>query len=385
MNKNSKLLSLTVAILFVIGISCEYSAEETQKDLIQKTTNSNELIGTSDYDDAVGGNRTSTSEVKPVFNFAIKEVTIASGSSSTYTQAVTETGKLKGDDRSIIYSTDAPSIATVTSAGVVTLKTKGTVTITAMKIASAGYEQKTASYVIYHEIKPVNKFELKQEIDRAISAHGSTVDLNYIDTSLVQDMNLLFYNMRAFNGKIDKWNTSAVTDMSNMFNEAKAFNQYIGNWDVRAVENMAHMFNGAKAFNQDIGGWNVGAVTNMSSMFNKAEAFNQDIGGWNVGTVTNMSYMFKEAKIFNQDIGRWNVGAVTNMSSMFNKAGAFNQDIGRWNVGAVADMIFMFMYATKFDQNLSAWGKYVNGRTVNMSFMFLYSGVTTPPVWANGR
>ncbi len=330
MNKITKLLSLTIAVLFITGISCEYPQEDIEEKLTQESTNKSYIVNDDTIGGSESGNKDTDSTNTPVntddessndgtsdnadsgdesgntpalevtpheFNFIIKEVTIAWSASKDFEQVVRETGKPEGDKRSIIYSATPSSMATVTSAGKVKLNMKGTVTITATKTAFAGYEKKTASYVIYNQIKLVNKIELKQEIDRAISVHGNTVDLNYIDTSAVQDMSLLFYNMSAFNGKIDKWNTGAATTMSHMFDKAEAFNQDIGNWDVSAVTDMSSMFSKAKAFNQDISRWDVSAVTNMRGMFNIAKAFNQDISRWNVGAATNINFMFFQSGV----------------------------------------------------------------------------------------
>ncbi|MCF8225000.1 MAG: BspA family leucine-rich repeat surface protein [Bacteroidales bacterium] len=126
--------------------------------------------------------------------------------------------------------------------------------------------------------------------------------------------------------------TSLVTEMDSLFYRMDDFNQDIGSWDVSSVTDMCHMFNYAASFNQDIGAWNVSNVTDMSHMFYDADAFNQDIEAWDVGRVTKMDYMFSFATTFNKDIGLWDVGNVTDMSAMFRAAKSFNQDISIWCV-----------------------------------------------------
>ena len=91
--------------------------------------------------------------------------------------------------------------------------------------------------------------------------------------------------------------TSLVTEMDSLFFEMEDFNQDIGNWDVSNVTNMSGMFGvdkehlidyGSISFNQDIGSWDVSNVTDMSGMF-RGSLFNQDISSWDVSIVTNMS------------------------------------------------------------------------------------------------
>ena len=76
--------------------------------------------------------------------------------------------------------------------------------------------------------------------------------------------------------------TSLVTEMDSLFFQGATFDQDIGNWDVSSVTDMTSMFNSAFAFNQDIGNWDVSAVTDMNNMFFDADLFNQNIGNWDV-------------------------------------------------------------------------------------------------------
>jgi surface protein len=184
---------------------------------------------------------------------------------------------------------------------------------------------------------------------------GTTpIPFNNIVTTLVTNMNQLFYLASSFNQPISSWDVSNVVDMSGMFGST-AFNQPLGSWDVSNVTTMGNMFLNASIFNQPIGNWNVINVTNMFGMFKRASAFNQPINSWNVGNVTNMSQMFFYATIFNQPISSWNVSGVTNMNSMFYQATSFNQNIGSWNVSNVMDMFGMFYNATAFNQSIGNW------------------------------
>jgi len=200
------------------------------------------------------------------------------------------------------------------------------------------------------------------------------------DVSNVRSMRLMFRGAHDFNQPIGDWNVSAVEDMREMFYYAVSFNQPIGNWDVSNVRSMTYMFYSASSFNQPIGNWNVSNVSNMHSMFRYAHYFNLPIGNWDVSNVRSMNKMFYYASNFNQHIGDWNVSAVedmrdmfyyaisfnkpigdwnvsnvSEMSSMFGNASSFNQPIGDWNVSNVRSMAAMFSYATNFDKDLSKW------------------------------
>ena len=139
---------------------------------------------------------------------------------------------------------------------------------------------------------------------------GQPVPFNNIVTTLMTDMNGMFYNATTFNQPIDSWDTQNVTNMNSVFYLASVFNQPIGSWDTSKVTNMSNMFNFARVFNLSIGSWNTSNVTNMSQMFTSASAFNQNIGSWNTSNVTAMNEMFYSASVFNQNISGWNVANV---------------------------------------------------------------------------
>ena len=58
-------------------------------------------------------------------------------------------------------------------------------------------------------VKPETKSELQKIINETIEKYGPNCDLNFIDTSKIRDMSLLFYKSN-FNGDISKWNVSNI-------------------------------------------------------------------------------------------------------------------------------------------------------------------------------
>lgn len=113
-------------------------------------------------------------------------------------------------------------------------------------------------------ITPTTKEELKEIIEETIEKQGLNCNLNFIDVSLIEDMNWLFA-YSSFNGDISKWDTSNVKNMEGMFYHSK-FNGDISNWDVSSVVNMSFMFS-ESIFNGDISKWDVSSVVNMRGMF----------------------------------------------------------------------------------------------------------------------
>jgi surface protein len=166
-------------------------------------------------------------------------------------------------------------------------------------------------------------------------SQSSPVLFNNIVTTLMTDMNGMFYNATTFNQPIGSWDTSSVTHMGYMFRNASAFNQPIGSWNTSNVTDMIGMFLNASVFNQPIGSWDTSKVTRMYAMFYYASAFNQNIGSWDTSSVTDMSGMFTGTAAFNQPIGSWDTSKVTTMSEMFYSASVFNQNISGWNVASV--------------------------------------------------
>lgn len=85
-----------------------------------------------------------------------------------------------------------------------------------------------------------------------------------------------------FFGPIETWNTSMVTNMEGLFYGCDNFNGDLSLWDVSNVTNMKNMFFGCKNFTSDLSRWDVRKVTTMEGMFNGCVKFNSDLSRWNV-------------------------------------------------------------------------------------------------------
>ena len=92
------------------------------------------------------------------------------------------------------------------------------------------------------KVQPKNKIQLKQLVDYAFK--HNIYDLNFIDTSKITDMSLLFINCM-HNFDVSSWDVSNVTDMNHMFYKCNVFiGKGLENWDVSNVKARSNIFNG---------------------------------------------------------------------------------------------------------------------------------------------
>ena len=121
---------------------------------------------------------------------------------------------------------------------------------------------------VLDKVQPKNKKQLKQLIDYAFK--HNIYDLNFIDTSKITDMTLLFSKCN-YNIDISRWDMSNVRSMSYMFYHCKNFNCDLSKWDVSNVTNMDNMFDGCKKFNCDLSDWDISNITRLKNMFGSCD------------------------------------------------------------------------------------------------------------------
>ena len=103
------------------------------------------------------------------------------------------------------------------------------------------------------KVQPKNKKELVKIIEDTIKKEGYNCNLNFIDTSFIEDMSYLFSNSK-FNGDISGWDVSNVDNMRGMFLNSE-FNGEISKWNIHNVFDMTFMFMNSK-FSNSISKWN---------------------------------------------------------------------------------------------------------------------------------
>ena len=117
----------------------------------------------------------------------------------------------------------------------------------------------------FDKVQPKTKEQLKQLINYAFK--HDIYDLNFIDTSEITDMSMLF-RYSDYNFDVSDWDVSNVTDMNNMFYCCNNFDCDLSNWDVSNVTNMRGMFNSCFEFTgKGLENWNVSKVKDMKDMF----------------------------------------------------------------------------------------------------------------------
>ena len=258
--------------------------------------------------------------------------------------------------------------------------------------------------------KPVNRDALKTAFNLASSNSANALlqygEVNLWDTSLITDMNNLYYYNNSFalgwgwfNPDISNWDVSNVTNMRYMFYSSKGFNININGWDVSKVKDMYQMFGSCTWFNQPLDEWDVSQVTDMRNMFSYATDFNQNLRDWDVQPNTTLYYMFNGAtrmtnnhatantpiysyfkQIFKpdtkdklkvaigywdsinaytvsnyKDITTWDTSLLTDISWLFADNTTFNGDISGWDVSNVTNMTKTFYKSTNFNKPIGNW------------------------------
>ena len=103
------------------------------------------------------------------------------------------------------------------------------------------------------KVQPKNKVELMKIIEDTIKKKGYNCNLNFIDTSCIEDMSYLFSKSK-FNGDISCWDVSNVDNMRGMFLDSE-FNGNISKWNIHNVFDMTFAFMKSK-FSNNISKWN---------------------------------------------------------------------------------------------------------------------------------
>jgi len=97
-------------------------------------------------------------------------------------------------------------------------------------------------------VQPKSKDVLRSIIKNELKQQGPDADLNFIDTSLITDMDMLFYTINkeilVGNIKINQWDVSNVMSMRGMFYGCDECNTDISMWDISNVRYMGLMFVG---------------------------------------------------------------------------------------------------------------------------------------------
>ena len=197
-----------------------------------------------------------------------------------------------------------------------------------------------------------------------------TIDLTYLDTSLVENMYQLFFECSSLDSiDISTLNTSNVTNMERMFYGCSMLkNINFGNIDTSNVTNMSYMFTECSGLETiDLTPLNTSNVTDMSGMFSGCSGLETiDLTPLNTSKVTSMGSMFSEcSSLTTVDVSALNTSNVTNMGQLFyNCSSLTTVNFGNIDTSSVIYMDGMFYGCSGLvDLDLS------NFDTSNVKFM----------------
>ena len=203
---------------------------------------------------------------------------------------------------------------------------------------------------------------------------ASEINLTKFNTSNIINMSGMFYNSAATSIDLSSFNTSNVTDMSSMFEESAATSIDLSSFDTSNVTSMHSMFWGSAAISLDLSSFDTSNVTNMSDMFNGSAATSLDLSSFDTSKVTNMRGMFVRSAATNLDLSNFDTSKVTNMSFMFTNSAATNLDLSNFDTSNVTSMHSMFWGSAAISLDLSSFD---TSKVTDMSYMFQNSSATT--------
>lgn len=257
------------------------------------------------------------------------------------------------------------------------------------------------------------------------------IDLSYIDTSNVVNMDSTLYymggdvypevsydNVKFEMYGLENWDVSNVKNMDQLFYGVGRFTNDItisdySNWDTSNVENMDGMFylvgqgyesttssnliTDTKLHINGFENWNVSKVKIMCYMFSylgaTAENVYLDLSNWDTSNVENMEGMFeqmgdKSKSVVIKGLDKWNVSKVKYMGGMFDWIGNYNAeeidigDLSNWDVSNAEDMSYMFSGFNNRISNPKFFdiSKWDTRNVKNMSNMFSFFGEETDKV-----
>ncbi|WP_270997656.1 bacterial Ig-like domain-containing protein [Listeria seeligeri] len=174
--------------------------------------------------------------------------------------------------------------------------------------------------------------------------------LDYLDTSNVTNMTLMFGNLPALKElDLSGFNTSKVTNTTNMFDRASMLKTLdVSSFDTSKMTDMYGMFSYMLNLKSlDLSNFNTSKVTRMTNMFSSdSQLQTLNISSFDTSNVTKMDMMFFALnQLTTLDVSSFDTSNVTDMGSMFNQMYRLKSlDVSNFDTSKVTDMSFMFRY-----------------------------------------
>lgn len=172
--------------------------------------------------------------------------------------------------------------------------------------------------------------------------------LEYLNTSQVTDMSLMFYDCSGLTSlNVSGFNTTKVTDMSDMFFNCSGLTSLnVSSFNTENVTNMSSLFAGCNGLTSlNLSNFNTAKVTNMSGMFYNCSGLTSlNLSNFDTENVTSMSSLFWGCSgLTSLNVSNFNTANVTSMSYMFyNCSGLTSLNVSNFNTANVTNMGYMF-------------------------------------------
>jgi len=200
------------------------------------------------------------------------------------------------------------------------------------------------------------------------------LDLRDFDSSLVESMHTMFYEMRELGSiNISNFNTSNVRTMYAMFDADMSLEKLnVSSFQTDKVTDMKFMFFEMRKLKElNLSNFNTSKVIDMGNMFANAYVLEKlNISRFDTSNVTNMEYMFAENhKLKTLNLGHLNTSRVTTMEKMFDNMWVLESlDVSSFDTSNVTNMAHMFGGLAKITTlNLNNFN---TSRVTNMTYMF---------------
>ena len=208
------------------------------------------------------------------------------------------------------------------------------------------------------------------------------LDLRGFDSSLVENMHTMFYEMRALESiDLSNFDTGNVRTMYAMFNaDVSLENLDVSSFQTNKVTDMKYMFFEMRKLKElNLSNFNTSNVVDMSNMFANMYALTTlNLSSFNTSKVTDMSFMFSNTRrLTSLSLSTFDTSKVTNMRDMFSyMLELTNLDLSNFDTSQVTDMSFMFCYMNSLvNLNLS---NFDTSQVTDMSYMFyIMANLTT--------
>lgn len=186
-------------------------------------------------------------------------------------------------------------------------------------------------------------------------------DVSEFDTSLVQSFNQMFFNTDVAVPDVSGFNMGSCLSIQGMFDNAIIAEPDVSQWDMGNCQDFSFAFFVASAADPDVSMWNMSSAVTIASMFVAAVSAAPDISSWAIGSsLVTMELAFASSGLTGSpDVSSWDTSNVTSMEGTFRFCSAADIDVGAWNIGSLITAEEMFdgsgLSNTNYDSLLNGW------------------------------